>query len=322
MRAHRPALIVASCVLLARPVAAQSRPRLSVSPARPEFGALVRVYVHDAGDASDVTPTGGTMGGEPLHFSRDSAGRWWAIGAIPLEASDSVVVTAYLGRGDSTSDTIRTTVHVPHQIASTGGGRPRRARRLRVDPRFARTDAAVEARVADENARARAIGRASHATPRLWTAPFLRPRSSRITSGFGSGRVFNGRVASSHGGVDFAGHVGDPVRAANRGVVALVDTFFLAGRVIYIDHGGGVVTGYFHLSQAEVAAGDTVERGQEIGRVGATGRVTGPHLHWSARYGALTVDPLDLFTVSGAKSEKPSRPKRRVRKRARRHSAR
>ena len=319
MRAHRPALIAASLVLLARPGAAQSQRRLSVSPARPEFGALVRVYVHDAPGAPDVTPIGGTMGGEPLHFSRDSAGRWWAIGAIPLDASDSVVATAVLVRGDSTADTLRTAVRVPHQIVRTGG-RPRRARRLRVDPRFARADSADDARVADENARARAIGRASHDTPRLWSAPFLRPRVSRITSGFGSGRVFNGRVPSSHGGVDFAGHVGDPVRAANRGVVALVDTFFLAGRVIYVDHGQGIVTGYFHLSEAEVAAGDTVERGQEIGRVGATGRVTGPHLHWSARYGALTVDPLDLFTVSGAAPERPARPKRRAKKRVRKRA--
>lgn len=315
MHAHRTALIVASLVVLARPVAAQSQPRLSVNPARPEFGALVRVYLHDAAGAPDVTPIGGTMGGEPLHFSRDSAGRWWAIGAIPLDASDSVLATAYLARADSSLDTIRTAVRMPHQPASTGGGRARGARRLRVDPRFARRDAASDARVADENARARAIGRASHDTPRLWTSPFARPRTTRITSSFGSGRVFNGRVASSHGGVDFAGHVGEPVRAANRGVVALVDTFFLAGRVIYIDHGRGIVTGYFHLSEAEVAAGDTVERGQEIGRVGATGRVTGPHLHWSARYGALTVDPLDLLPVSGATAEKPARPRRRARKR-------
>ena len=89
------------------------------------------------------------------------------------------------------------------------------------------------------------------------------------------------------------------MRASNRGVVALVDNFFLAGNVVYIDHGGGVVTGYFHLSRTLVAEGDTVERGQEIGLVGATGRVTGPHLHWSARYGALTVNPIDLLGVSG-----------------------
>ena len=132
----------------------------------------------------------------------------------------------------------------------------------------------------------------------LWTEPFLPPRTSRITSTFGSGRLFNGRLASSHGGVDFAGQPGDPVRAANRGVVALVDNFFLAGNVVYIDHGAGLVTGYFHLTQAMVAVGDTVERGQQIGIVGSTGRVTGPHLHWSARYGEHTVDPMGLIELS------------------------
>jgi murein DD-endopeptidase MepM/ murein hydrolase activator NlpD len=104
------------------------------------------------------------------------------------------------------------------------------------------------------------------------------------------------------------------VRAANRGVVALVDNFFLAGNVIYIDHGAGVVTAYFHLSKTLVAVGDTVKRGQEIGLVGNTGRVTGPHLHWAARYGAITVNPLDLVAL-GSKwyvrsSSRPSTPAR------------
>jgi murein DD-endopeptidase MepM/ murein hydrolase activator NlpD len=100
--------------------------------------------------------------------------------------------------------------------------------------------------------------------------------------------------------VDFAGQPGDPVRAANRGVVALVDNFFLAGNVVYLNHGDGVVTGYFHLTEATVAVGDTVERGQQIGIVGATGRVTGPHLHWSARYGEHTFDPMGLLELTQA----------------------
>jgi murein DD-endopeptidase MepM/ murein hydrolase activator NlpD len=111
--------------------------------------------------------------------------------------------------------------------------------------------------------------------------------------------MFNGTLSARHLGVDFRGKTGEPVRAANRGVVALVDNFFLAGNVVYLDHGDGVVTAYFHLSRTLVSTGDTVSRGQEIGLVGATGRVTGPHLHWSARYGATTVNPLDLIAVTG-----------------------
>lgn len=299
MRTHRQALLVAILVAFATPAAYAQSVRIGITPSRPGVGALVRLSLHDAPDTTEVTALAGTMAGEPLHFVRDARGQPWAIGAVPLEASDSVLAVVYLRHAGGRTDTVRATIRVPHHPAERPGGASRRARRLRVDPRFAqRVDSAAEARIAAENARAREIGRAAHDTPRLWTEPFLRPRRARVTSSFASGRVFNGRVTSSHGGVDFAGHVGEPVRAANRGVVALVDTFFLAGRVIYIDHGGGIVTGYFHLSRAEVAAGDTVERGQEIGLVGATGRVTGPHLHWSARYGTLTVDPLDLITVS------------------------
>jgi murein DD-endopeptidase MepM/ murein hydrolase activator NlpD len=167
-----------------------------------------------------------------------------------------------------------------------------------VDSSFTRPlDSATAARVERENARAREVGKHAHDSPLMWTASFLRPRTSAITSEFGSGRLFNGRMTSRHLGVDFRGAVGEPVRAANRGVVALVDNFFLAGNVVYIDHGGGLVTAYFHLSKPLVSAGDTVARGQVIGLVGATGRVTGPHLHWAARYGAITVNPLDLVSL-------------------------
>jgi murein DD-endopeptidase MepM/ murein hydrolase activator NlpD len=159
-------------------------------------------------------------------------------------------------------------------------------------------DSLTEARIEHENQLARDVGHRAQDTPQLWTLPFLRPRPARVTSRFGSGRVFNGRVSSSHLGIDYRGSVGDPIYAANRGVVALVDSFFLAGNVVYVNHGDGIVTGYFHMSQPEVAAGDTVDRGQEIGLVGATGRVTGPHLHWSARFGALTVDPADLLSLA------------------------
>jgi murein DD-endopeptidase MepM/ murein hydrolase activator NlpD len=115
---------------------------------------------------------------------------------------------------------------------------------------------------------------------------------------FGVSRVFNGVVRSRHLGVDFAGARGAPVRAANRGVVALVADLYLSGTTLLIDHGAGLVTGYLHLSRALVAPGDTVARGQLIGRVGASGRVTGPHLHWLAAYGHITFDPLDLLRLN------------------------
>ena len=277
------------------------QPRLIVEPRAPAPGSLVRLTIDHAGrhDDSLVSATG-SMAGEPLHFRPYRAAGLQALGGVPVDASDSVIATAELVTASGARDTLRLVMVFPHQpqpLASSRG-RMRGASRLRVDRRFTRPmDAATEARIERENEVARSIGHRAQDTPQLWTLPFLRPRQARVTSRFGSGRVFNGRVSSSHLGIDYRGATGDPIYAANRGVVALVDTFFLAGNVVYIDHGDGIVTGYFHMSQPEVAAGDTVERGQEIGRVGATGRVTGPHLHWSARFGALTIDPADLLSL-------------------------
>lgn len=280
--------------------AAQSAPRLSAIPSRPQPGAIVRLSLRAADSASSVQ---GTLAGEPLHFIRTDSG-WHAIGGIPTDAQGNVVARAFVHLASGRIDTIRATMVLP--VIPKPKAVP-----LKVDSSFSKPlDAETEARIARENARARAIGQRSHDSPPMWTASFLRPRNSVVTSVFGSGRVFNGAVTSRHLGVDYRGAEGEPILAANRGVVALVDNFFLAGNVVYIDHGGGVVTGYFHMSKPLVAVGDTVKRGQEIGLVGKTGRVTGPHLHWSARYGTVTVNPGDLLTLprswySGSLDAKP-----------------
>jgi len=171
--------------------------------------------------------------------------------------------------------------------------------KLSVAPQFGKPpDPATAARIKAESERALEVGRRSHQTQRLWQGGFTSPRPGRVTSSFGDGRQFNGVIQSRHMGVDFPGAQGEPVRCPNRGVVALVADFYLGGKVVYVDHGAGLVTGYLHLSRADVAIGDQVERGQIIGRVGATGRVTGPHLHWLARYGRLTLNPMTLLGSS------------------------
>jgi murein DD-endopeptidase MepM/ murein hydrolase activator NlpD len=168
--------------------------------------------------------------------------------------------------------------------------------RLSVAPEFGQPPSPeIQRRIDEEAARAFEVSRLSHNTPRMWEPPFIAPRESRITSGFGHGRTFNGQVQSRHTGTDFAGAVGTPVVAPARGRVALTGDFYLGGGVIYIDHGAGLVTAYLHLSEKLVTAGDIVEPGQTIGRVGATGRVTGPHLHWIVRYGPHSVDGLTLL---------------------------
>jgi hypothetical protein len=283
---------VALCAIVTGTLGAQT-PRLTVSPVRPEPGAIVRLTL--AGPASQgdaVVSIHGSMAGEPLHFLPSAPGTWHAIGAVPVDATGSLLADAELRHTSGRVESVRARVTLPRIP-------PPVAQPLAVDSSFSRPlDSATAARVERENARAREIGKRAHDSPLMWTTSFLRPRASAITSEFGSGRVFNGRVTSRHLGVDFRGAIGESVRAANRGVVALADNFFLAGNVVYIDHGGGLVTAYFHLSKTLVSVGDTVARGQVIGLVGATGRVTGPHLHWAARYGATTVNPLDLVSLN------------------------
>lgn len=283
---------VALCALVAGPLGAQAT-RLSVAPVRPEPGAIVRLTLAAPASRTDaVVSIHGSMAGEPLHFLPSAPGTWHAIGAVPVDATGSLLADAELRHASGKIESVRTRVTLPKVP-------PPIAQPLSVDSSFSKPlDSATAARVARENERAREIGKRAHDSPLMWTASFLRPRASVITSEFGSGRVFNGKVTSRHLGVDFRGAVGEPVRAANRGVVALADNFFLAGNVVYIDHGAGVVTAYFHLSKTLVSVGDTVARGQVIGLVGATGRVTGPHLHWAARYGATTVNPLDLLALN------------------------
>jgi hypothetical protein len=268
-----------------------AKPIVSWKPERPVQGTLFRVSITPA----PAGPVSGRFAGEPLHFA-SANGALEALAAAPLDEGSALNLEVVLAGADGRVDTIRARVPIAQGSYAL--------EKLTVAPRFgAPPDSATEKRIARERERALAVSRASHTTPKLWST-IVRPRDARETSGFGSGRQFNGKVQSRHTGTDFAGAVGSPVRAAARGVVALADTFYLAGRVIYIDHGEGLVSAYFHLSGQDVAPGDTVEAGQPIGRVGATGRVTGPHLHWVVRYGAISVDPLSLLALSSASAPK------------------
>jgi murein DD-endopeptidase MepM/ murein hydrolase activator NlpD len=273
-----------------RAQAATAPPPLTIAtlPSPPARGSVVWLVVTPLGTPDSSRTLDGTAAGEPLHFERLPSGRFRTLVGIPLEGGDSLPVALRLAQG-ATSDTIAVTLSVTHPVYAS--------ERLTVAPRYAEPDSASRARIDAELAQSRAISRQAHDTPRLWEGPFLRPRPSRITSVYGTAREFNGRVTSRHLGTDFAGAVGAPVRAAGRAVVALVADFYLAGHAVYLDHGGGLVTGYFHLSRVDVTAGDTVAAGAVIGAVGRSGRATGPHLHWIARYGGITVDPMSLFAL-------------------------
>lgn len=133
-------------------------------------------------------------------------------------------------------------------------------------------------------------------TPRRFTLPLAAPLAELPEGGrFGARRVFNGEPRSPHSGVDYSAPTGTPVRAVADGVVALAEDHFFAGKGVFVDHGGALVTMYFHLSEITVAQGEQVERGAVIGRVGATGRATGPHLHFGVRWHGARIDPAFLF---------------------------
>jgi murein DD-endopeptidase MepM/ murein hydrolase activator NlpD len=242
-----------------------------------------------------VSDLRGEVAAEPLHFTSTNGGvTWTALAPVPVEGGDSLALTLILDHSGR-SDTIRTAIGVLQPAYPS--------ERLTVAPGMAEPDSAAQVRIARDGARAKEVSRAAHNTERLWVDGFVLPRPSRVTSNFGTGREYNGKVTSRHMGTDFDGKVGAPVVATNRGRVVLVERFYLAGNVVYLDHGEGLISAYFHLSRALVKLGQLVEKGQLIGRVGRTGRVTGPHLHWVMRYGRVTVDPMSVVALLGG-SEK------------------
>jgi len=157
--------------------------------------------------------------------------------------------------------------------------------RLTVENQYVHPDPEQEKRAGEDQKKMKAIY--DTVTPEvLWQGKFVLPLKGEVTGkNFGRRRVLNGEARSPHSGVDFPAATGTPVYAAQAGKVALAENLYYSGNTVVIDHGFGIYTLYAHLSEIEVQAGDVVKASAEIGKVGATGRVTGPHLHWG-----LTVD--------------------------------
>jgi murein DD-endopeptidase MepM/ murein hydrolase activator NlpD len=135
---------------------------------------------------------------------------------------------------------------------------------------------------------------------RLWDGKFRVPLDG-VTTGanFGRRRVLNGNPGSPHGGVDLPGTTGTPVHATQRGRVVLAEELFFSGNTVLVDHGLGIYTFYGHLSEIQVKVGDALETGAVLGKVGATGRVTGPHLHWGLTVERARVNPLQIVKLLG-----------------------
>jgi murein DD-endopeptidase MepM/ murein hydrolase activator NlpD len=281
----------AAAVLFGSGASAQAvdAPVVSWTPERPAEGEIFVVRVAPTAD-DPVAVIAGRAVREALHFERDVDGSFVSLAAVPLGEEREVAVELTFVYADGRESSLNAAVpvtpgtyhHAQLSVAPELGSPPTPEQQARRDR---------------ENRLAGEVSAAAHRMPRLWRDVIM-PRSSQVTSSFGDGRIFNGQVSSRHTGLDLRGAPGDTIVAMARGVVALAEQFELAGNNVYINHGGGLVSAYFHMTRQLVATGDTVEVGQPIGLVGSTGRVTGPHLHWVARYGYTSVDPRSLIEAS------------------------
>jgi murein DD-endopeptidase MepM/ murein hydrolase activator NlpD len=130
---------------------------------------------------------------------------------------------------------------------------------------------------------------------KFWEGPFHKPVPGVMISAFGKRNIMNGQPRSPHSGVDLRAAQGTPVKAPNAGRVVLAKELYFAGKTVIIDHGLGLYSYLAHLSRIDKSVGDQVEKGEVVARSGATGRVSGPHLHWTIRIGKSRVDPLSLL---------------------------
>ncbi|HKW31459.1 MAG TPA: M23 family metallopeptidase [Candidatus Acidoferrum sp.] len=181
--------------------------------------------------------------------------------------------------------------------------------RLQVGKQFVEPSPEQIQRANEERDKLRAIF--DQVTPeKLWDGDFRVPLDGVTNGGnFGKRRVLNGQPGSPHSGVDFPAVTGTPVHAAQNGRVTLAQELFFSGNTVVVDHGLGIYTFYGHLSEIDVKTGDELKSGEVLGKVGATGRVTGPHLHWGLTVERARVNPLQLVKLFGSGSEAPVRPK-------------
>ena len=223
-------------------------------------------------------------------FRRDDR-TWQALIGIDLGTKPGPYAVSFEGASGGRTVTMRTTVIVRARVFAT--------RVLRVDDSFVNPPPALVARITDEAAELERLWTQS-APSRLWGDGFVRPVPGRANGAFGTRSIFNGERRQPHGGADFLSPAGTPIQAPNGGRVVLARDLYFTGNTVVIDHGLGVFSLLAHLSVVDVHVGDTVTRGDAIGLVGATGRVTGPHLHWAVRMNDARVDPLAVLAILGS----------------------
>ncbi|HEY5949010.1 MAG TPA: M23 family metallopeptidase [Kofleriaceae bacterium] len=253
---------------------AVAEPTVSVQPKVAHPGDAVLVMVRGARHVPK-----GTADGKPLEFFRGKAG-YQALFSVPIDSPAQRIAISV--------DDDKTVIPVKDvDFPETD---------VVVEEEYANPPAADRDRIAEDN-QAIIAAMTKHDSAPQFTRAFRRPRGE-VTSRFGEWRTFNDGHRSQHLGMDVFAREGTKVSAVNTGTVTLVRDTFLAGNVVVIAHGGGIATGYFHLSKIDVNEGDVVQAGQVIGRAGQTGRTTGPHLHLAVRVPGGFVDPAGFFKLA------------------------
>lgn len=279
------ALLLAGCVMPARHDPAPTPPILAASPVPQPAPAELRLVgtPRQGGLLHGLAPagtTGLTLDDAPVAF--DTEGNF--IIAFDRDAPPNATLVATLADGRTRSRQLAVAPGdwaIEHVNASITGSA--------TSAEFQRVRAGEVARI---NA-----ARARHAQSDGWRQRFIWPVKARISGVFGSQRIYRGTPGSYHSGLDLAGGGGTVYVAPADGVVILAteEPFTLEGKLLMIDHGMGLNSAFLHNSQILVKEGDVVRQGQPIGVIGATGRVTGPHLHWSMKWNAARIDPLPLL---------------------------
>ncbi len=269
--------LAALLALLASFVAAAA-PSLELVPARVKPGDPVLVVVRGVEGLPE-----GTVGSLPATFYRQGE-RTEALVGIPVEEEPGLVQVRVTAGGAKLDAPLEI---VPPEFPE---------RKLTVASKFVKIPPSAKARIkADQAAFQKAW--ATPFRPRAFVDNFEKPRDSVITAHFGDKRTLNAKKTTQHFGLDLDGSTGDEISAANDGRVVMVRDCYTSGNTVLLEHGAGLITAYFHMSKFLVKPGQEVRRGDLLGLVGKTGRVTGPHLHFGAHIGSLWVNPQALLAL-------------------------
>ncbi len=248
-------------------------------------GEMLAIDVRAPRTASAVDAT---LGDQAIPMWQRSPGAWRGLAGLDVEQPSGPLVLTVRATPPAGAPLVET-ITLDVQPAAFA------ERHLRVAPRFVEPPESERARIARERERLQAIYQTTSADrePGVFVAPVPHRRSSP----FGARSVFNGVPRDRHAGLDFASPAGAVIRAPAAGRVVLVDALYYTGNTVVLDHGYGLISVFAHLQRTMVDEGATVSRGARLGTVGATGRATGPHLHWSVRVGTTRVDPAAVLDV-------------------------